>query len=105
MFVVPLTLAGAPAGEPLALPAGTPLPAPLAAGQAAADGARYAELTPFGVLAFERTEAAPALLRPDGFLTLASAAEDVAISPSGKRMSVVANGSVYILTRAGAAGP
>jgi hypothetical protein len=100
-FVVPLTSAGAPAGEPLALPAETPLPAPLTAGAAAADGTRYVELTPFGVLLFERHAAPPALLRPDGFLAIAGAASDVAVSPSGKRVSVVANGTAYVLTRDG----
>jgi hypothetical protein len=100
-FVVPLTLAGAPAGEPLALPVETPLPAPLAAGAAVPDGTRYAELTAFGVLVFERHAAPPALLRPDGFLTIAGAAQDVAISPSGKRVAVIANGAAYVLTRDG----
>jgi hypothetical protein len=101
-FVVPLTMAGAPAGEPVALPVETPLPAPLSGGAAALDGTRYAELTPFGVLVFERHGAAPALLRPDGFLTIAGAAEDVALSPSGKHVAVVAHGTTYILTRSGA---
>jgi hypothetical protein len=101
-FVVPLTVTGAPAGEPFALPGETPLPAPLPAGAAAADGTRYAELTPFGVLVFERHAAPPALLRPDGFLSFAGAAQDIAISPSGRRVAVVANDVVYVLTRDGA---
>jgi hypothetical protein len=100
-FVVPLTLAGAAAGEPLKLPAETPLPAPLPAGPAAPDGTRYAELTPFGVLVFERHAAPPALLRPDGFLTIAAEAQDVALSPSGRRVALIAHGTVYILSRAG----
>jgi hypothetical protein len=99
VFVVPLTVAGATAGEPFALPSETPLPAPLAGGSAAADGTRYAELSAFGVLVFERHAAPPALLRPDGFLSFAGAAVDVAISPSGRRIAVVANGTVYVLTR------
>ncbi len=99
VLVVPLTVAGAPAGEPFALPNETPLPAPLPAGAASADGTRYAELSAFGVLVFERHAAPPALLRPDGFLSFAGAAQDVAISPSGRRIAVVANGTVYVLTR------
>jgi hypothetical protein len=85
----------------VALPSETPLPAPLAAGAAAPDGARYAELTPFGILVFERHAAPPALLRPDGFLSVAGAAQDVAISPSGRRVAVVANAATYVLTRDG----
>jgi hypothetical protein len=101
-FVVPLTVTGAPAGEPFALPSETPLPAPLPAGAAVPDGTRYAELTPFGVLVFERHAAAPALLRPEGLLAFAGGARDVAISPSGKRVAVTANDVVYVLTRDGA---
>jgi len=51
------------------------------------------------VLIFERHASAPALLRPDGLLAFAGAAQDVAISPSGRRVAVCANGAVYVLTR------
>lgn len=99
VIVVPLDLSGAPAGEPFAVPEQAPLPAPLPSGAGSADGARYAQLTPAGVLVFERSAATPELWRPDGYSAIAAAARQVAVSPSGKRVAVVANGSVYVLSR------
>jgi hypothetical protein len=99
VWVVPLDLQGQPAGEPFALPEQAPLPAPLPSGAGSSDGARYAELSPAGVLVFSRSSAAPELWRPDGYSAIAASAQQVAISPSGRRVAVVANGGVYILSR------
>jgi hypothetical protein len=97
--VVPLDLQGAPAGEPFALPAGAPLPAPLPSGAGTPDGARYAELSPAGILVYARGGSPPELWRPDGYSALAASARQPAISPSGKRVAVLANGGVYVLSR------
>lgn len=97
--VVPLDLQGAPAGEPFVLPPGAPLPAPLPAGAGTPDGTRHAELSPAGVMVYTRAGAAPELWRPDGYSAIAPSARQVAISPSGKRIAVVANGVVYVLSR------
>lgn len=96
--IVPLDVQGMPASAPFALPEGSPLPAPLPSGQASPDGARYAELSPAGVLVFQRG-ADPELWRPDGFGAIALNAREVAISPSGRHVAVVADGTVYVLTR------
>ena len=99
VIVVPLDVQGMPASPPFVLPVGAPLPAPLPSGQSTADGSRYAELSPAGVLVFERGAETPELWRPDGFSALALNAREVAISPSGHRAAVVVSGTVYVLTR------
>jgi hypothetical protein len=97
--VVPLSAAGAPSGEPFLVQGDAPLPAPLPAGLAAPDGSFRAELTPAGVLVFARGAAGPELWRPDGFAGIAQSAREVAISPQGRRVAVVADGVVYVLSR------
>jgi hypothetical protein len=99
VWVVPLDLQGQPAGEPFALPERAPLPAPLPSGAGSSDGVHYAQLSPAGVLVFSRSGAPPELWRPDGYSAIAASARQVAISPSGRRAAVVANGGVYILSR------
>lgn len=97
--VVPLDLNGAASAEPFVLTSEAPCPAPLPLGVSSNDGARYAELTPVGILVTERSRPAPELWRPEGYAAIADRAREVAISPSGKRVAVVVDQVVYVLTR------
>lgn len=98
--IVPLDLAGKPAGAPRALPPRSPLPAPLPTGQAAPDGARYVEATPFGVLVYNVREGDAELWRPEGYLSLGKSVREAAVSPSGRRVAVVTGDTFYTLERA-----
>jgi hypothetical protein len=51
------------------------------------------------VLVFARGAAGPELWRPDVFAGIAQSAREVAISPQGRRVAVVADGVVYVLSR------
>lgn len=99
VLVVPLSLKGDPLAEPFEVPEGAPLPAPLPSGISSPDGARYVQLSPAGVLVFERSAGQPELWRPDGYAAIANSARQVAVSPSGRHIAVVAHGTVYILSR------
>jgi hypothetical protein len=96
--VVPLSAAGTPSGEPFVVPDDAPLPAPLPSGLASPDGARRVELTPAGALVLTRGTPAPELWRPEGFAGIAQSAREAAISPMGRRVALVADGIVYVLS-------
>ncbi|MFT3927987.1 MAG: hypothetical protein QM778_35995 [Myxococcales bacterium] len=99
--IVPLDLAGKPAGEPRELEPQTPPPAPLPSGAATPDGARYVEATPFGVLVHGVRNGEVELWRPEGYLSLGKAAREAAVSPSGRRVAVVlGDDTFYWLERA-----
>jgi hypothetical protein len=99
--VVPLSATGSPSSEPFLVAEDTPLPAPLPAGLSVPDGSRRVELTPVGVLVIARGSASPEFWRPDGFAGIAQSAREVAISPMGRRVAVVADGVLYVLSREG----
>lgn len=99
--IVPLDLAGKPAGEPRSLDPATPLPAPLPSGAATPDGARYVEATPFGVVIYSVRSAEVELWRPEGYLSLGKSAREAAVSPSGRKVAVVlGDNTFYWLERA-----
>ncbi len=101
VHIVPLDLAGKPAGEPRTLDPATPLPAPLPSGAATPDGARYVEATPFGVVVYAVRSGEVELWRPEGYLSLGKAAREAAVSPSGRRVAVVlADNTFYWMERA-----
>lgn len=98
--IVPLDLAGKPAGSPRVLPERSPLPAPLPAGAASPDGGRYVEATPFGILVYNVRDGETELWRPEGYASLAKAAREAAVSPSGRRVVVISGDTFYTLGRA-----
>jgi hypothetical protein len=59
------------------------------------------EATPFGVVVYAVRTAEVELWRPEGYLSLGKAAREAAVSPSGRRVSVVlSDNTVYWLERA-----
>ncbi|HEX5661690.1 MAG TPA: hypothetical protein VFX59_31080 [Polyangiales bacterium] len=97
--LVPLASNGRASGEPRLLAPGSPRPAPLPAGVATRDGARYVEATPYGVLLYGPSSDQVELWRPEGYLQIAKGPLEAAISPTARRVALVAGGSVYVLER------
>ncbi|HEY6877867.1 MAG TPA: hypothetical protein VI299_07595, partial [Polyangiales bacterium] len=97
--LVPLASNGRANGEPRVLAPDAPRPAPLPAGSATRDGARYVEATPYGVLLYGPSSTHVELWRPEGYLEIAKGPLEVAISPSARRVALVAGGAVYLLER------
>ena len=95
LTLVPLASDGRPLGAPRILAPGAPRPAPLPSGVATSDASRYVEATPAGVLVYGGGP--PALWRPDGYAAIAKGPLEAAISPTGRRVALVAGGSVYVL--------
>ena len=99
--LVPLDLAGRPAGDPVALELGDAIPAPIAPGHATSDARAYAYAVPGGVVIVELSPARGAVLfRPAGAQPAEGTAIDVAISPSGRRVAWIASGRVRWAERA-----
>ncbi len=97
--LVPLASNGRANGEPRLLAPDSPRPAPLPAGVATRDGARYVEATPYGVLLYGPSSNQVELWRPEGYLEVAKGPLEAAISPSARRVAVVAGGVLYVLGR------
>lgn len=100
VWVVPLSLKGQPVGTPRALDPGTPCPAPLPSGIATPDGTLHVEATPYGVLVYDRHSGGISLWRPNGYAEFGDRATEAAISPTGRKVAVVAGDQVYLLSRA-----
>jgi hypothetical protein len=98
--LVPLAGNGRANGEPRVLAPDSPRPAPLPSGTATRDGSRYVEATPYGVLLYGPSSTHVELWRPEGYTAIAKGPLEAAISPTGRRIAVVAGGSVYLLERA-----
>jgi hypothetical protein len=98
--LVPLASNGRANGEARLLAPDSPRPAPLPSGPATRDGARYVEATPYGVLVYGPNSSKVELWRPEGYLEIAKGPLEAAISPTGRRVALVAGGSVYVLERA-----
>ena len=97
--LVPLASDGRANGAVRALAPDAPRPAPLASGSVTADGARYVEATPYGVLIYGPVSTRVELWRPEGYTSIAHGALEAAISPSARKVAVVAGSEVYILER------
>lgn len=98
--LVPLTMAGAPAGPARVLPATTPAPAPLPSGRATPDGRKYVEGSEQGVLVFSRGGKPDVQLwRSSDWDSLPGAVGDVAISPSGRQVAFVRGLRAYVLSK------
>lgn len=97
--VVPLSSSGAPAGPARVLAPDAPRPAPLPSGAATADGARYVEATPYGVLVYGPSSTRVELWRPEGYSAIAKGPLEASISPSARRVALVAGTDVYFLER------
>jgi hypothetical protein len=97
--LAPIGSDGRPNGPPRVLAPDAARPAPLPAGAATTDGARYVEATAQGVLVFGPSSAQVELWRPEGYSSVAKEPLEAAISPSGRRVTVVSGGIVYILER------
>ena len=97
LTLVPLASDGRSLGAPRVLAPGAPRPAPLPAGVATTDASRYVEPTPAGVLVYGPGSMQVALWRPDGYPAIAKGPLEAAISPTGRRVALVAAGSVYVL--------
>jgi hypothetical protein len=95
--LVPLGSDGRALGPARTLPPDAPRPAPLPSGSATADGARYVEATPYGVLVYGPSSTSLALWRPEGYTAIAQGPLEAAISPSGLRVALVAGHDVYLL--------
>ncbi|MET0343428.1 MAG: hypothetical protein ABW252_20625 [Polyangiales bacterium] len=97
--LVPLGGDGRPLGAPRVLAFDAPRPAPVAAGVATSDASRWVEATPAGVLVYGPRGTDVALLRPDGYAAIAKGPLEAAVSPTGRRVALVAGGAVYVLER------
>ncbi|MET0284200.1 MAG: hypothetical protein ABW352_07010 [Polyangiales bacterium] len=97
--LVPLASNGRANGEPRLLAPDSPRPAPLPTGLATRDGARYVEATPYGVLLYGPSSSQVELWRPEGYLQIAKGPLEAAVSPTARRIAVVAGGQVYVLER------
>jgi hypothetical protein len=97
--VVPLGIDGQAAGTARVLAPDAPRPAPLPSGSATADGARYVEPTPYGVLVYGPSSQRVELWRPEGYTSIAVGPLEASISPSARRVAVVAGTDVYFLER------
>jgi len=97
--VVPLDSTGRPAGGPRVLAPDAPRPAPLPSGSATADGARYVEATPYGVLVYGPSSTRVELWRPEGYTAIGASVLEASLSPSARRVALVAGTDVYFLER------
>lgn len=97
--VVPLDSAGRPAGPSRVLAPEAPRPAPLPSGSATADGARYVEATPYGVLVYGPSSTRVELWRPEGYTAIGSSVVEASLSPSARKVALVAGTDVYFLER------
>jgi hypothetical protein len=95
--LVPLASDGHATGPVRSLAPDAPRPAPLPSGTATANGARYVEATPFGILVYGPRSTSVELWRPEGYSAIATAALEAAISPSGRKVALVAGTDVYVL--------
>ncbi len=91
LFVVPLTVDGAPAGESTRLPPGTLPPAPLRPGAISGDGSLYAFMTPAGVV-LRHSDGRIDLTQLEGDVT------DLAVAPDGSSIAYVQEGAVHVET-------
>ncbi|MDB4976836.1 MAG: hypothetical protein JWN48_5177, partial [Myxococcaceae bacterium] len=98
--LVPLDSLGHALGPARVLPPDAPRPAPLPSGSATADGARYAEATPYGVLVYGPSSTRVELWRPEGYSAIAKGPLEAAISPSARKIALVAGSEVYLLEKA-----
>lgn len=99
LLVVPLGASGEAMGPARTLAADAPRPAPLPSGVATADGARYVEPTAHGLLLFGPSSSKVELWRPEGYAEIANGPLEAAISPSARRVALVAGGEVYLLEK------
>jgi hypothetical protein len=99
VWITPVSSEGEALGAPFLLAADAQRPAPLTGGAGSRDGAYYVEGLPVGVVLHGPNAQSISLLAPPGFAEVAGDTEDVAVSPSGQRVAVVAHGTVYILGR------
>jgi hypothetical protein len=96
--ILPLTVDGTPLGESRVLAHDAPRPAPISPGIATPDASRYAYALPFGVVVYGQQSSE--LWRPTGYAELFPSITDIAISPSGRRVAIVAKRRVYVLSAA-----
>jgi len=94
LVLVPLDVAGAPAGPASELGPEVPPPVPLLPGAAVADAQAHALALPFGLLVIDREARSATLYRPSGFEPPAGLAVDVALSPSRSRLAWLCGGTV-----------
>lgn len=97
--VVPLDSTGRPAGPSRILAPEAPRPAPLPSGSATADGARYVEATPYGVLVYGPSSTRVELWRPEGYTAIGASVVEASLSPSARKVALVAGTDVYFLER------
>lgn len=99
--VVPLDVAGHPAGDPVVLEVDAVIPAPIAPGHATADARAFAHSVPGGLVLVQLTPTRRAtFLRPAEHADAEGAPIDVAVSPSGRRLAWIAGGHVRWIERA-----
>jgi hypothetical protein len=96
--ILPLSVDGAALGEPRVLPPEAPRPAPISSGVATPDASRHVYALPYGVVIYGQQ--GNELWRPAGYAELFPNITDVAISPSARRVAVVAKRRVYVLSAA-----
>jgi hypothetical protein len=99
VWIAPVSAEGEALSAPFPLAPDAPRPAPLAGGAGSRDGAYYVESLPVGVVLHGPNAQRVSLLAPPGFAEVARDASDVAVSPSGQRVAVVARGTVYVISR------
>lgn len=97
--LVPLSTDGHALGAPRPLAPDAPRPAPITAGVATADAARYVEPTPHGLLLYGPSSTRVELWRPEGYTAIAKGPLEAAVSPSARRIALVAGEDVYLLER------
>ena len=96
LMLVPLTATGQAAGDPMPLPDDAPLPAPLNGATISANGSRWVEPSPHGVILHQRGSAPAERLLPRG-ADDEPAPRAVAISPDGRRIAYLAGAHLVVL--------